>query len=1023
LHVLRDFWDAPFENNLDGARYFRFSTRDDLHVQEFNQVGFFDREDKFRLFKIESVVSTSDSDGHYVEAICQASMLELRGKVVHERRPQNRDPRFMLDIALEGTRYRSGRIDSRPPMSTSFFFLNGIEIINQIAQLFDIEVEERIEVNDNRIVGRFIDLVNRKGQDLGRLLEIDHEVMSMAKRASVGHIATRYFGRGSSISQSNEERGTEYYTRRITFADVEWRRANGDPLDKPRGQIWLEDPELTERFGLIDGNRIVPIEGIYENNSEEDPEVLLRETWEFMQRNAQPHFHFEMDVFMLGDLIGHEARQINLGDTVRTINRNFQNPIAYEARITKLTYDVSDKAPVATVEIGQGVNLFADDDRLSNLEREVETIGTRPIPDLNYINPIIRPVTGFIVQPLFASVALFWDFQRTGVLFELVGSRVRGFAPSSAHRLYLGSSNGFHHNNLGTNERFYYRIRATNLRGDVSAWSEEVSAETVRLTDISEEVRNAVRDAENAFNEANTANNTATHALNTAERSLGIANTAQGTAQNAQGVANNAQGMVNTIRNDVTAITNEVRDANGNLAQSVLSAQGSATIASNAAGQATQSAQTAGGHATTATNSANQATSAMQTAQGLVTTATNASNAATLASQTAEGFRNQAQNSAGQASEHVQTAQHILNQVMSNDYRSLITQTANSWSAFIGNHTGNLTSILANQDLIDMRIHGQQGATFFQISNGQVVIRADRIRLSGQTQLDGTFQVGTTHISDRAITVEKLAAGIFVADNITSGTLRSVNITGVNIEGSNITGTTISGTTVNGSTINGTTINTPNGTAPHRIVMGSQGTVQRLSVFANNNEMIRIHPVLGNQAGAIDFFNSNGNLMGIVANVINPSGDSGTGFGAVPGFRTSFRAGVNPNNRGGADALWTIGNSGATFALQFTSLNQIMNFSQASGSILYKGYGAVELEKGKPLALDTIQTIGYVNNGTVKLSRHLIDDEPCTMLGNKRYNADGGIFIGDDGKMGIRLNGTNYLFQEKGDELKLWKTT
>ena len=50
------------------------------------------------------------------------------------------------------------------------------------------------------------------------------------------------------------------YGRRITFADVEWSKANGDPLDKPKGQEWLEDPDATKQLGFSDGHMRIGLE-------------------------------------------------------------------------------------------------------------------------------------------------------------------------------------------------------------------------------------------------------------------------------------------------------------------------------------------------------------------------------------------------------------------------------------------------------------------------------------------------------------------------------------------------------------------------------------------------------------------------------------------------------------------------------------------------------------------------------------------------------------------------------------------
>src|SRR5690625_6624992 len=39
------------------------------------------------------------------------------------------------------------------------------------------------------------------------------------------------------------------FSRLLTFEDVEWSVANGDPVDKPLGQKWVGDPDALYKYG------------------------------------------------------------------------------------------------------------------------------------------------------------------------------------------------------------------------------------------------------------------------------------------------------------------------------------------------------------------------------------------------------------------------------------------------------------------------------------------------------------------------------------------------------------------------------------------------------------------------------------------------------------------------------------------------------------------------------------------------------------------------------------------------------
>lgn len=484
-----NFWDAIYDADLKGTRLFEFKTLADHnsseHIKELNYVGFYDRENKYRLFKIESVAYESDGSGDYIQVYARSAMLELLNTIIEERRPQNRNIEYMLGIALEGTRYRVGNCAPLGEKSTSFFFLNGIECINQIANLFGAEVEERIEHDGQRIIGRYIDMPSRLGVDTGKTLELTKDVMSMSKVVSTAHMATALFGRGSSLEQEREDEETgetiESHSRKIDFADVVWRKGvDGAPLDKPRGQRFLEDPEATALLGLPHEGIKIALYDISSHENQQDPEQLLWDTYFDLQRRTQRFYNFEMSIILLGDLIGYEAHKLHLGDTVRAVNHRFKNPIATETRIIRIVYDVADPNATADVELGHFVNLYTDDDRLDKLEDQINIIGSRPpqISDHNVSNVRPTQVTGLDALDGFDAIHLFWDNQGLVVRdFELHASEVQGFTPSSENRIYRGRANMFSHL-VETNQQYFYRCRATNHHEVAGDWSLEVSART-----------------------------------------------------------------------------------------------------------------------------------------------------------------------------------------------------------------------------------------------------------------------------------------------------------------------------------------------------------------------------------------------------------------------------------------------------------------------------------------------------------------------------------------------------------------
>ena len=80
--------------------------------------------------------------------------------------------------------------------------------------------------------------------------------------------------------------------------------------------------------------------GIWQDSSIEDPEELLRATWEQLQSAKEPEVNYRMSVQMLESIPGHEHEKVQLGDTVRAFDREFARPIEVQARVIAIEYDL-----------------------------------------------------------------------------------------------------------------------------------------------------------------------------------------------------------------------------------------------------------------------------------------------------------------------------------------------------------------------------------------------------------------------------------------------------------------------------------------------------------------------------------------------------------------------------------------------------------------------------------------------------------------------------------------------------------
>jgi phage minor structural protein len=90
--------------------------------------------------------------------------------------------------------------------------------------------------------------------------------------------------------------------------------------------------------------------------------------------------------------------------------------------------------------------------------------------------------TNFSATGAFKKVILKWDIDtsKTVAYYELYASQTAGFTPNSANLLWKGKASGYTHD-ADVNQTWYYRLRAVNAYGQAGAFTNEVSASTVKI--------------------------------------------------------------------------------------------------------------------------------------------------------------------------------------------------------------------------------------------------------------------------------------------------------------------------------------------------------------------------------------------------------------------------------------------------------------------------------------------------------------------------------------------------------------
>ncbi|AAU85100.1 tail tip protein Tal [Bacillus phage BCASJ1c] len=462
--------DTPFsftvEADAENAKY----------VKEENKVVYRDHEGDLRLVVIRELDDSDDEEGPLTTAICEPEFMELAETFVLDRRFSDRTAQFALDAALENTGW-VGEVEVDLGLaSTNFYRTRVVDAIIEIISTWGGEFKDVVEFDhENNIVSRKIKILQRLGKDHGQRFEIDHNIIEIG-RTVLSYPVTAMYGWGASLEiEDDQGEHTGGYTRYIDFADVEWRKSNGDPVDKPLGQKWVGDPEAFEKYKRFRGGKWIHRFGEFSNQNYDEPEELLWATWQNLQENKRPAVNYRLSVDLFDD-------KVSLGDTAIAIDRYFSRPIEIQTRIIAMEYDLLDIDGTMIVEMGQFLDL--EDNRLDEVINEVERIRNRParVTEGSFPDRIPPVPANIRVEDGYNDIQLYWDYPDVIYIkhYEVYGSQVQGFVPDSQHLLGRPTTAAFHHR-AAVDQKWYFRIRAVNHHGRASDYSPEVSGSTLRI--------------------------------------------------------------------------------------------------------------------------------------------------------------------------------------------------------------------------------------------------------------------------------------------------------------------------------------------------------------------------------------------------------------------------------------------------------------------------------------------------------------------------------------------------------------
>ena len=263
----------------------------------------------------------------------QSGIEELRKTPVLDKRPQKTPAKPVINELLHGTNWQARYIAETTNHSTNFYYTSVFDALKKICKVWGLEMQFFVEMNSNGLGARYIDFKKKIGEAVGKRVVYGHNALEILKEVERTNIFTALIGRGKGEQVSSAEesgKGGDGYGRKITFEDVVWSKAKGDPLDKPKGQKYLEIPEMTRVYGIKNSDGTMrPKIGFTDFNEEEDPNELIKLTYQTLINSARPQLALKTSSVYL--------RGVKIGDTIRVVRHD--KKLDYDTRIFEITFN------------------------------------------------------------------------------------------------------------------------------------------------------------------------------------------------------------------------------------------------------------------------------------------------------------------------------------------------------------------------------------------------------------------------------------------------------------------------------------------------------------------------------------------------------------------------------------------------------------------------------------------------------------------------------------------------------------
>ncbi|WP_424577926.1 phage tail spike protein [Bacillus cereus] len=309
----KDYWDDKrhweIKNNIDTVEFRVFENTD--HAATLVQQNLVLKEVRGgRIVPYVVTETEKDSKDRSLMVYASGEWIQLaKAGIIEPQKIESKTLKQCMEIALKGTKWKIGKTEHDGAHSMVIEeFTDPLDLLKKIAASFELEIQYRAEVVGSKIVGRYVDMVQKRGRDTRKEVTFGKDLIGIKRIENSQSICTALLGfvkkeNGEFITISSINKGVPYL------------------VDDAAYQRWNENGK--HKFAFYTPQT---------DNQNMSPERLLTLMKTEMSKLVNASVSYGVDAQNIARIPGLSHEEINEGDTIRIIDEGFTPKLYLEAR-------------------------------------------------------------------------------------------------------------------------------------------------------------------------------------------------------------------------------------------------------------------------------------------------------------------------------------------------------------------------------------------------------------------------------------------------------------------------------------------------------------------------------------------------------------------------------------------------------------------------------------------------------------------------------------------------------------------